>query len=194
MLSGPFGRVAELPIAIPFGVVVFVILLLILRLRTSLTWPRLLILAAVAVYAAGIFADTVFPIYLFPTPRVEAYAPYIAWIPFYDYEVEDALTNIAVFLPLGILIPLLQRHPTWWKVLLTAVAVSAGIEVTQLVTDYFFNGGHIMDVNDFIWNVTGGILGYGIFRLISRVPAFSPLIERFHWHDTPASTRHPRTA
>lgn len=183
MLSGPFGKVAVLPVAIPLGLVVFIVLLLVLRKRASLTWPRVLVAAAVAVYTAGIFANTVFPIYLFPARSEEPYVPHLALIPFYDYEVEDAVTNIAVFLPLGILIPLLQRRPTWWKILATAAGVSAGIELAQLAADDFFNGGHIADVNDFMWNVTGGLLGYLLFRLISRAPTLSPLVNRFRWHD-----------
>lgn len=186
MLSGPFGKIAVLPVAIPLGVVVFVILLLVLGQRAALTWPRVLVAAAVAVYAAGIFANTVFPIYLFPPPSGGPHPPYVALVPFYDYWVDDALMNIAVFLPLGILIPLVLRRSTWWKVVMTAAAVSAGIELAQLAASEFFNGGHIADINDFMWNVTGGFLGYVIFRLISRIPKLSPLVAQFRWRDAEA--------
>lgn len=102
-----------------------------------------MVAAAVAAYAAGIFADTVFPIYLFPARSEEPYVPHLALIPFDEYEVEDAVVNIAVFLPLGVLIPLLQRRPARWKVLATAAGVSAGIELSQLAADDSFNGGYI---------------------------------------------------
>jgi glycopeptide antibiotics resistance protein len=41
---------------------------------------------------------------------------------------------------------------------------------------------HVADVNDFIWNVIGGIIGYAIFVLLSRSRIMSAILERFRWH------------
>ncbi|GAA0964559.1 hypothetical protein FFA01_23630 [Frigoribacterium faeni] len=187
MSTNPFGEVPVLPVAVPVGAVVFLLQLALLLRGQRFTRPRAAVAAAIAVYAAGIFANTVFPIFLNPTPRSEPWEPALALIPFQDYELADALTNLAVFIPLGILIPLLMRRPSWWKVLLTSAVVSLTIELLQLAAQKLFSGGHVADVNDFIWNTFGGILGYVIFVLLTRVPILSALADRFRWHTNPGA-------
>lgn len=100
-------------------------------------------------------------------------------IPFHDYELADALTNVAVFVPLGFLLPLLMRRPSWLRVLLTSAAVSLTIELLQLAAQKLFSGGHVADINDFIWNTFGGAVGYAIFVLLTRVPIVAVLVNRF---------------
>ncbi|MEJ6489909.1 VanZ family protein [Leucobacter sp. USCH14] len=136
-----------------------------------------------AIYAAGIFANTVFPIHLDPVRIGQPWTPHVALVPFNDYEVGDALMNIGVFVPLGVLIPLLMRRPSAWKVLVAAATTSFCIEAAQLAAQAFFAGGDIADVNDFIWNVTGGMLGYGLLRLASRSSRVSRELAGFRWHD-----------
>jgi glycopeptide antibiotics resistance protein len=58
---------------------------------------------------------------------------------------------VAVFVPLGILLQLLMLRPRWWKALLTSAAVSLTIELLQLAAQKLFSGGHVADVNDFIF-------------------------------------------
>ncbi|MBF4629615.1 VanZ family protein [Clavibacter michiganensis subsp. phaseoli] len=178
-----------MPVALVIGVIAFAIQLVLLLRSRRFTWPRATVAAAIAVYAAGIFANTVLPIYLNRPPQVEPWTPGLALIPFYDYEVMDAVTNVIVFAPLGIMIPLLMRRPSWWKVLLTAAAVSLTIELLQIVTDGLFGGGHIADVNDFLWNTVGGAVGYAIFVLVSRTPGLSRLVNVFRWHPTATAVR-----
>lgn len=187
--SNPFGEVPALPVAVLFGVVVFLVQLVVLLRGRRLTWPRAAVAAAIAIYAAGIFANTVFPIYLNPTPKEEPWAPALALIPFHDYEFLDALTNVAVFVPLGILIPLLTRRPSWGKVMVSAAIVSLTIELLQLAAQKLFSGGHVADVNDFIWNVVGGVIGYAIFVALTSIPLLSALVDRFRWHSSSPTAR-----
>ncbi|MEW1834924.1 VanZ family protein [Microbacterium sp. NPDC079995] len=183
MSTNPFGEVPVLPVAIPLGVALFVLSIAVLARSTKLTWARAATAAVVAVYAAGIFANTIFPIYLSPVDSGEPWTPKLALVPFYDYEVDDALMNIAVFVPLGVLIPLLLRRSSWVKVVLTAVSVSLGIELAQLAAQAFFAGGHIADVNDLMWNTVGGVVGYAVYLLALRIPGLSSLVRMFRWHD-----------
>ena len=183
MSTNPFGAVPVLPVAIPLGIALFVLLIAVLARRNKLTWARTVTAAVVAVYAAGIFANTIFPIYLSPVDSGEPWTPKLALVPFYDYEVDDALMNVAVFVPLGVLIPLLMRRPSWVKVVLTAVSVSLGIELAQLAAQAFFAGGHIADVNDLMWNTVGGVAGYAVYLLALRIPGLSSLVRLFRWHD-----------
>ncbi|MBF4632740.1 VanZ family protein [Clavibacter michiganensis subsp. phaseoli] len=178
-----------MPVALVIGVIAFAIQLVLLLRSRRFTWPRAAVAAAIAVYAAGIFANTVLPIYLNRPPQGKPWTPGLALIPFYDYEVMDAVTNVIVFAPLGILIPLLMRRPSWWKVLLTAAAVSLTIELLQIVTNGLFRGGHIADVNDFLWNTVGGAVGYAIFVLVSRTPGLSRLVDVFRWYPTATAVR-----
>jgi glycopeptide antibiotics resistance protein len=182
MHPDPFGEVPALPVAVPFGVVVFVLQVVLLHRGGRSSWPRTAVAAAIATYAAGVLANTVFPVFLDPAPRAEPWSPTLALIPFHDYEVGDALTNVVVFVPLGILIPLLMRRPSWWKVLLTAAAVSLTIELLQLAAQRLFSGGHVADVNDLIWNTVGGVVGFTIVVLVARVPGIAAILQRFRWH------------
>jgi glycopeptide antibiotics resistance protein len=184
----PFGEVPALPVALVVGVIAFVVQLLLLLRGGRFTWPHSAVAAALAVYAAGIFANTVLPIYLNRPPQLEPWTPKLALIPFHDYEVMDAITNVIVFTPLGILIPLLTRRPSWAKVILTAAAVSLTIELIQIVTDGLFGGGHVADVNDFLWNAVGGAVGYAIFISVSHTPGLSRLVGLFRWHPTTETT------
>jgi glycopeptide antibiotics resistance protein len=189
MSTNPFGEVPALPIALVVGVIAFLVQLLLLLRGKRFTWPRAILAAALAVYAAGIFANTVLPIYLNQPLQLQPWTPKLALIPFYDYEVMDAITNVIVFAPLGILIPLLMRRPSWVKVVLTAAALSLTIELLQIVTDGLFGGGHVADVNDFLWNTVGGAVGYAIFLVASRTPGLSRLVEFFRWHPATRPTR-----
>lgn len=186
--DNPFGEVPAQPVALVVGVTAFLVQLLLLLRGGRFTWPRAIVAAALAVYAAGIFANTVLPIYLNRPPQLQPWTPKLAMIPFYDYEIMDAITNVIVFAPLGILIPLLMREPSWVKVVLTAAAVSLAIELLQIVTDGLFGGGHVADVDDFLWNTVGGAVGYAIFVVLSRTPGLSRLVELFRWHPATRST------
>lgn len=182
-----FSEVPALPVVIPLGLVLFGLLLWRLHAKRRFTWPRAAVAAALSVYAAGVVANTVFPIFLDKPDTGEPWTPYLALVPFYDYEVGDALMNMAVFLPLGMLIPLLLRRPTWGKVLAVAAAASLTIEIAQLAAQGLFDGGHIADVNDFLFNVIGGALGYGLLILLTRNSRLARVIDHFRW--TPAQVK-----
>lgn len=191
MSDDPFGEVPALPVALVVGVVAFLVQLLVLLPSRRFTWPRGAVAAALAVYVAGIFANTVLPIFLDRPPQLQPWTPKLALIPFSDYEVMDAITNVIVFAPLGILIPLLMRRPSWAKVVLTVAAVSLAIELLQVVTDGLFGGGHVADVNDFLWNTLGGAVGHAIFVVLSRTPGLSRLVELFRWHPATRTSAPP---
>lgn len=181
VMSNPFAEVPVLPVVIPFGIVVFAVLLAVLWARRSFSPARAAVAAAVAVYAAGIVGNTIFPIFLDKPDSGTPWTPGLALIPFADYELDDALMNMLVFVPLGILIPLMLARPTWLKVVGAAAITSLTVEALQLAAQAYFAGGHIADVNDFLSNVAGGALGYGLLLLLARVPALARLIDLFRW-------------
>jgi hypothetical protein len=70
--------------------------------------------------------------------------------------------NVLLFVPLGVLLPLLfekLRRP--WPLLWRAAVVSAAIELVQIPTQV-----RATDVDDVIWNVVGALIGLALFRLV----------------------------
>lgn len=177
-----FRALPVLPVVIPMSVALFVVLAGVLRARRRLTVPRLLVAAAMAVYAGGIVANTVFPIYLDSPPSEGPWIPPINLVPIVGYEWADAVTNALVFLPLGLLAPLLLARPSWRRVITTIAVISLTIETTQFITAGLAAGGHIADVNDWLCNTAGGTIGFGLFELLSRSPLTERLVDRFRWH------------
>jgi glycopeptide antibiotics resistance protein len=69
--------------------------------------------------------------------------------------------NVAVFIPLGILLPALWKgQQKLWRFALTVIAAVAVIEVTQLFT---MTGS--CDVDDLILNFAGALIGFGVFSV-----------------------------
>ncbi len=163
------------------GILVFGLLLWRLAVIRLVSPGRVAVAAALAVYAAGIVANTVFPIYANVSPRSEPWYSGVVFVPFADYEIGDAVLNALIFVPLSMLLTMVLARPTWWKVLIAVTATSLGIELTQLAVQELFGGGHIADASDLVSNVAGGMLGYGLLVLLLRVPALARLIAHFRW-------------
>jgi glycopeptide antibiotics resistance protein len=74
----------------------------------------------------------------------------------------DAILNVVVFLPLGVLLA-----TAGWRLLAGvafAFAASLGIEITQYLTDW----GRTADINDIITNVAGAAIGWLVVWAIRR--------------------------
>ena len=170
-----------LPIVIPFGILVFGLLLWRLAVIRLVSPARVAVAVALAVYAAGIVANTVFPIYANVSPRSEPWYTGVVFVPFADYEIGDAVLNALIFVPLSMLLTMVLARPTWWKALIAVTVTSLGIELTQLAVQELFGGGHIADASDLVSNVAGGMLGFGLLALLMRVPSLARLIAHFRW-------------
>jgi glycopeptide antibiotics resistance protein len=76
--------------------------------------------------------------------------------------------NLALFLPLGFLLPLLApRLDRFWRTVGIGFALSAAIELSQVA----FPGVRRADVNDVALNTLGAALGFLAWRLAARVEA-----------------------
>ena len=79
------------------------------------------------------------------------------------YAVYNLLGNVAMFAPLGALLPLLwKRYRKLWKTALFALVLSLGIELFQM---FLLRG---VDIDDVILNVLGAVAGYGAFKLLKK--------------------------
>ncbi|GAA1725985.1 VanZ family protein [Aeromicrobium alkaliterrae] len=176
-----FREVPVLPVVVPVAAVVFIALLAHLRHRGLLSVPRAAVALAICVYVAGVVANTVFPIFLDKPRRDVPWSTFVNLVPLVDYEVADAVMNVVVFVPFGVLVPVLLVRASWSRVAGASAAFSLTIEATQLVTARLLGGGHVADVNDLMFNVLGGVVGFGLVVAASRVPRVAAVIEPFRW-------------
>ena len=176
-----FRQVPVLPVVVPLAAAALAALLWSLHRRARLTAPRALVALALCVYLAGIVANTVFPIFLDKPARGAAWTGQVVLVPFADYELADALLNVAVFVPLGVVLALLLRRSSWWRPVAAAAGVSLAIEVVQLLTNHYLGSGHVADVSDLLSNVVGGALGVALLAGVERVPWARAWVDRFRW-------------
>ena len=78
--------------------------------------------------------------------------------------LRNTLGNIALFLPLGILLPLISnRFRSLRRVLLGALCLSLSIEALQFVLRFFGNP-RAVDIDDVILNTLGACLGFAFHK------------------------------
>jgi glycopeptide antibiotics resistance protein len=78
------------------------------------------------------------------------------------FWIRNALGNVALLLPLGLLGPFaLPALDRWWRIALVALLVSTTIELIQLAVP-----DRSADIDDVIVNVAGALLGYIGFVIV----------------------------
>lgn len=176
-----FAQVPVLPVVVPAAASALALMVWRLSRRGLLSWPRAAVALALSVYVAGVLANTLFPIYLDKPPRSGPWQAYIDLTPLTGYEVADAAMNVCVFVPLGLLLGLVLPRWTWWRVLAAATVFSLAIETSQLLAALFLGGGHVADVNDFLFNVVGAGCGCVLLSTLSSLPRAVRPVDRFRW-------------
>ena len=131
---------------------------------------RLLLLA----YAVAVFFVTTWPL----NPHSANYPADLPWWANLHYtpgyvDLRSFAANIVMFVPFGVLVPLLwPAADSWRRMLVRALLTSATIEVVQLVLDLTIGGKRTVDVNDLISNGIGALLGLALLRLaLPAIPA-----------------------
>ena len=90
--------------------------------------------------------------------------------PFWSYQgkpygeelmLPETIVNIAMFIPVGVLICTLFRKLSWWQVLMSGAAISMTIEVLQFIFKKGFS-----EFDDVFHNSLGCMIGYGIYKLL----------------------------
>jgi len=85
-----------------------------------------------------------------------------------SFCVYNAKGNILLFIPLGILLPIVWRRLSFWKGLQIALAISVSIEILQFVSR-IWGSFRSADINDVILNVAGASLGL-LLVILLRLP------------------------
>ena len=79
-------------------------------------------------------------------------------------KIAQTAANVVMFVPLGILLPVaFPKMRSFVKTTLSLALFSFGIEFTQYFT------GRSADIDDLMLNTLGGVLGYLIFFVLSRL-------------------------
>ena len=140
-----------------------------MRRRAPASPRRLAAMSLLFLYAAAVVAVTVFPI------QVRLGAAHwadrhwwlvIHWIPL-DVPPVSFVLNVIMFVPLGLLVPLLWPGTGSVRRLLgLALALSGGIEATQFVLWVTLGNYRTVDVNDLIANTAGALLGLLVLRRV----------------------------
>lgn len=138
-----------------------------MRRRATASPRRLALMSGLFLYATAVVAVTVFPIRLYPGQAQWAdrhWTLVFQWIPF-DVPPVSFVLNVIMFMPLGVLLPLLwpatgsvRRLGAW------ALALSCLIEGTQFVGWVTLGNFRTVDVNDLISNTAGALLGLLVLR------------------------------
>jgi glycopeptide antibiotics resistance protein len=74
-----------------------------------------------------------------------------AWI---SYPAVEFAANVALFVPIGVLLLLIAGRRWWWLAILSGMLLSASIEIAQL-----FIPGRVSDVRDLVSNSIGAFVG-----------------------------------
>ncbi|MGI5949781.1 VanZ family protein [Peptoniphilus sp.] len=100
-------------------------------------------------------SDGAWGVNFYPFRTMKSYIKYSG----FSHTLVNILGNIVIFLPFGILVPeISKRFRKLSKLFLLALLTSFFIEFTQ-----FFIGRSV-DIDDVILNVTGGVIGFLIWR------------------------------
>jgi glycopeptide antibiotics resistance protein len=89
--------------------------------------------------------------------------PQLRGEPRWSTALINLVGNTVLFVPVGLLIPLIHRKLTSQKSLLVAIAVGAAMEGME----WIFNTG-VVDVDDVILNAAGVLMGYWAFTYFER--------------------------
>jgi len=80
----------------------------------------------------------------------------------------NAKGNVVLFVPLGILLPLVSRRLRFWNGILIALGLSVGIELLQYASRAW-ESYRLADINDVILNVLGACLGLVFVAMLRSV-------------------------
>ena len=156
-------------------IALFIVLIILWKQKKSFSY--LFFFSIFGMYMLGVVSVIVFPFPLgIPAPN---FKPSINLIPlnFGDCSIamlciRNIYENILLTIPFGFGVNFIARIKSK-NIVWLALAVGFTFEITQLVISFFFKSAfRSVDINDVILNVTGVLLGYGIFRIFGWLYIF----------------------
>ena len=84
--------------------------------------------------------------------------------------IKNVLGNVILFLPYGFFAAYYLKLKKPWSILGLSILVSLTIETTQLLI------GRVFDIDDIILNTIGGLFGFYIYHVLSKINSHLPEI------------------
>ena len=84
--------------------------------------------------------------------------------------VKNVLGNMLLFLPFGFFVSYFLKCKKAWLPLILTMIASISIETVQMVI------GRVFDIDDIILNIIGGMLGFGIYKLLDIINNHLPAV------------------
>jgi len=139
-----------------------------------------IIFTAFLAYASIVVAVTLLPIHPHP-PGYWTGQPWwtvLHWVPG-EVDAPSFVLNVIMFIPFGVLVPLLWRSAdSVRRLALLAALSSTGIELSQFLLGVTLGSRRTVDINDLIANTLGALIGLLILRLALPSAAHRRLIRR----------------
>lgn len=161
------GIIFAVPVILVFAVVLAVIWLILRKKHHPMPWKKIIL----SFVLLGWFAVTVYATLLRGVPGFRQWNFHFlmawreAWNQFSLQAWLNVLLNIALFVPLGIVLPLLARvFRKWYLMLAAGFGMTLLIEIAQLVT-----ARGIFDIDDLVTNTVGTMLGWSIIMIILSI-------------------------
>lgn len=80
------------------------------------------------------------------------------------------LGNIALLMPIGVLVPMLHKSYRFWNMFAVSAATAFSIEFLQFLANVFCGyQKRVVEIDDFIQNLLGCLLAYGIYALVGKL-------------------------
>jgi glycopeptide antibiotics resistance protein len=138
-----------------------------MRRRGRIPRPRMVAISLLILYAVGVVAVTVFPIRVGSSAHWSG-GPWwtvVQWVPF-EVEALSFWLNVLMFVPLGVLLPLIwPRAGSVRRLAGWAACASGAIELVQFVLWLTLSSRRTVDLNDLIANTAGALLGLLLLRM-----------------------------
>ncbi len=162
-----------------FPVGLATILVLVMAVRRGDPWGITLVKLAAVWYGGAVAAVAFFPLpvqrelleaerlHQFLSDNLVPFASITAALSHgWPVETRQLVANIAMFIPVGVLVPLLDSTSPLRRVVLVgalgAVAIEGGQFLVSLLLGFTYR---ITDIDDVILNVTGATIGFGLFSV-----------------------------
>jgi hypothetical protein len=160
---------------------VFAALVWRLRRRGEVSVLGIVVAAVTCVYGAKVLNEVLLPFPIRVGTDRDGLAPWQVFVgltPTFMADPIGVLLNAVMFVPLGVLLPLIARVRSARRAVLIGFLLSLTIELVQFAADVTISTARIVDIDDLWANTLGTLIGYAIFRVVVLLPGAARIVER----------------
>lgn len=98
------------------------------------------------------------------------YTNFIPFVSLVKYDFATILSKIMLFVPFGMLIPLIKKKASGVRIIAYSCVLTVSIELMQLLIFFISkNTSQYIDINIILFGVIGSLLGYALYLVFSKV-------------------------